>query len=157
MARPIPYAPPPYDPAAELSARLQNAPAEHAEAMLALYDVVQRMHDRGVLDLLRGSLGAGDKIVETLVEMGDSPEAVRGLRNLLILAKALASFDPESLHCLSHALPEALDAVRAREEQPPGFMGLLRHFRSKDLRRGVVFVNALLEAFGRNLPCDKRP
>jgi len=156
MARPISYVSPPYDPAAELSARLQNAPAAHAEAMLALYDVVQRMHDRGVLDLLRGSLGAGDKVIDTLVELGDSPEAVRGLRNMLILAKSMASFDPESLHCLTHALPEALDAVRAQEAEPPGFMGLLRHFRSKDLRRGVVFVNVLLEAFGRNLPCDKR-
>lgn len=157
MARPISFSPPPYDPAAELNSRLQNAPAEHAEAMLALYDVVQRMHDRGVLDLLRGALGSGDKVVETLVELGDSPEAVRGLRNMLILAKALAAFDPASLQCLTHALPEALEAVKARELEPPGFLGLLKHFRSKDLRRGVVFVNALLEAFGRNLPCDKRP
>ena len=157
MARPISYASPPYDPAAELSSRLQSAPAEHAEAMLALYDVLQGMHDRGVLDLLRGSLGSGPKVIDTLVELTGSPEAIRGLRNLLILTKTLAGIDPELLECLSRSLPEALNAVRAKEPEPPGFMGLLRHFRSKDLRRGVVFVNALLEALGRNLPCDKRP
>jgi uncharacterized protein YjgD (DUF1641 family) len=147
---------PPFHPAAELSARLQNAPAEHAEAMLALYDVVQHMHDRGVLDLVRGALGGGEKVIETLVELGDSPEAIRGLRNVLILAKAMASFDPESLQCLARALPQAVDTVRAQEAEAPGFMGLLCHFKSKDLRHGVVFVNALLETFGRNLPCDKQ-
>jgi uncharacterized protein YjgD (DUF1641 family) len=155
MARPITYVSPPYDPAAELSSRLQNAPAEHAEAMLALYEVLQGMHDRGVLELLRGALGSGDKVVDTLVELADSPEAVKGVRNLLVLTRALAEIDPELLKCLSRALPQALEQV-GREPEPPGFLGLLRHFRSRDLRRGVVFVNALLEAFGRNLPCDKR-
>jgi uncharacterized protein YjgD (DUF1641 family) len=155
MARPIAYVSPPYDPAAELSARLRNAPTEHAEALLALYDVIQGMHDRGVLDLLRGALGSGDKVVGTLVELTDSPEAVRGLRNLLVLAKSLASIDPQSLECFSRALPQAMEQV-SKAPEPPGFMGLLHHFRGKDLRRGVVFVNALLEAFGRNLPCDKR-
>ena len=42
------------DPRVVLQSRLQDAPAEHAEALLAGYEVLQGFHDSGVLDLLRG-------------------------------------------------------------------------------------------------------
>jgi hypothetical protein len=53
MARPIALEFSPRDPAAELRSKLQNAPAEHAEALLAAYEVLRAMHDQGVLDILR--------------------------------------------------------------------------------------------------------
>src|ERR1700747_1617635 len=41
MAQPIPLEVPPRNPRAELHARLLNAPEEHAEAVLAAYEVLQ--------------------------------------------------------------------------------------------------------------------
>ena len=79
MATPIPLDLPPRDPRAELQTRLQNAPMEHAEALLSAYEVLQGMHDRGVFDLLRGALGSSDKVTEILLETAKSPEAIRGL------------------------------------------------------------------------------
>ena len=49
MARPIALEFSPREPAAELRSKLENAPAEHAEALLAAYEVLQAMHDQGVL------------------------------------------------------------------------------------------------------------
>ena len=54
MARPIPLELPKRDPREELHSRLEKAPAEHAEAILAGFEVLQGLHDRGVLELLRG-------------------------------------------------------------------------------------------------------
>ena len=50
MAKPILLDAPNRDPKVELRHRLENAPAEHAEALLAAYEVLQGLHDRGLLE-----------------------------------------------------------------------------------------------------------
>src|SRR5882762_6651488 len=87
MAQPIPLEMPARDPRAELQVRLQNAPVAHAEALLSAYEVLQGLHDRGVLDLLRGTLGSSDRVLEIAVESANAPEAIRGIRNMIVLAR----------------------------------------------------------------------
>jgi len=154
MAQPIPLEMPPRDPRRELHCRLQNAPIEHAEALLAAYEVLQGLHDRGVLDLLRGALGAGDKIVEEAVQLSNSPESIQAIRNTFIFVKTIGAMDPELLNAFFGAMPGAL--AEAKTCKPPGFWKILKQFRGKDLRRGLAMVNAFLEGFGRNLGCEPR-
>jgi uncharacterized protein YjgD (DUF1641 family) len=151
MANPIPLELPKRDPREELRARLERAPEEHAEAVLAGFEVLQGLHDQGVLELLRGLVGGGDKILEMAVEATKTPEAIRSIRNLLIMAKTLGSIDPVLLGKFAQAVPDALvGAAKAQETEPPGFWGVLKIFRSSDLRRGLAVVNSLLEAWGKN-------
>ena len=154
MAQPIPLEMAPRDPRRELHCRLQNAPIEHAEALLAAYEVLQGLHDRGVLDLLRGALGAGDKIVEEAVQLSNSPESIQAIRNTVILVKTLGAVDPELLNAFVGAIPGAL--AEAKTCKPPGFWKILKQFRGKDLRRGLAMVNSFLEGFGRNIGCGPR-
>src|SRR5262245_7175966 len=95
MAQPIPLEVPASDTRAELQARLQNAPLEHAAALLSAYEVLQGLHDRGVLDFLRGALGSSDRVLEIVVEAAKTPDAIRGIRNIIILAKILGTIQPE--------------------------------------------------------------
>src|SRR5438874_12440096 len=71
-----------YDPRITLQSRLRDAPAAHAEALLDAYEVIQGLHDRGVLDLLRGALGSGDKLLDIAVGAAESLASIRGIRNL---------------------------------------------------------------------------
>jgi uncharacterized protein YjgD (DUF1641 family) len=152
MAQPIPLDLPARDARLELMTRLQNAPAEHAEALLATYAVLQGLHDRGVLEVLRGALGAGDKVTELVAEAAKKPEVIRGIRNMLILAKIVGTIEPELVEGFARSLPEAIALTKAYESKPPGFWGIIKRFRNRNLRRGLVLVNSMLEAFGRNLP-----
>jgi uncharacterized protein YjgD (DUF1641 family) len=152
MAQPILLEIPPRDPRAELQSRLQNAPVEHAEALLAAYAVLQGLHDRGVFELMRGALGSSDRVIETVVEATNTPEVIRGMRNAIILTKILGSIEPELLEGFARSLPEAISATKAHESKPPGVWGILKKFGNKNFRRGLLLVNAILEAFGRNLP-----
>jgi len=154
MAQPIPLEMAPRDPRRELQCRLQNAPVEHAEALLAAYDVLQGLHDRGVLDLSRGALGAGDKIVEEAVQLTNTPESIQAIRNTLIFFKTVGAMDPELLDAFFGAMPGALAEAKASE--PPGFWSILNKFRSKDLRRGLAMVNAFLEGFGKNISTERK-
>ena len=156
MARPIPLELPKRDPREELLSRLEQAPAEHAEAILAGLEVLQGLHDRGVLELLRGMLDGGNKVLEIVVEASKTPEAIRGIRNLLIVTKIVGAIDPESLRKFAEAVPDALaGAAKAQEKEPPGFWEVLRLFRSRNLRRGLAEMDAVLEASGKNLSTKK--
>jgi hypothetical protein len=69
----------PKDSRDDLACRLQEAPNEHAEALLAGYDLLQRPQEKGIIDLLNGLLSAGDTVVERVVDVISSREAVIAL------------------------------------------------------------------------------
>jgi uncharacterized protein YjgD (DUF1641 family) len=150
MAVPIRFQPVPRDPREELRSRLEEAPTEHAEALLAVYDILQSLHDRGVLAALKGVLSAGDFVLETLVETANRPESIRTIRNLILLSKKLDSIDPELLGHLIDSVPEGL-AQAANEPRPPGLFSLVKKFSSTESRRGLGAAAEILEAFGRRL------
>src|SRR5258705_12864031 len=151
MARPIPLELPPRDPQRELNSRLQQAPLEPAEAVLAAYEVLQGLHDSGVLEVLRGMLSGGEKALEQVVEVARGPEAIRATRNLLLLVKALGEIEPVLLGDLTRAVPEALYQANAEENKPPGLFKLVSTYRKKYFGRGLAAFNFLLVMFERNL------
>jgi uncharacterized protein YjgD (DUF1641 family) len=158
MACPIPFDLAKRDPREELLFRLEHAPAEHSEAVLAGFEVLQSLHDNGVLELARGVLGGGNKILEIVVEAGKTPESIRAIRNLSILTKIVGSIQPELLEKFARAIPDALEGVAKGEQaEPPGIWGMLKIFRSANLRRGLAVVNNLLEAWGRNFSAARNP
>lgn len=148
MAKPIALELPPRDSRAELLARLEGAPAEHAEALLAGYEVLQGLHDSGTLELLRGLLGSGDKVLQTAVNATRTPEAVRTIRNLLLLTQVLGEVDPALFEGFVRALPDAIQKTREQGKETPGLLSTLNKFRNPDLLRGIVLVNNLLEIWG---------
>ena len=97
MAQPIPLNLPPRDPRKELLDRLERAPQEHAEALLDGYELLEQLRQSGILQLLRGTLSAGDEILERVAGAATSPQGTRALRNLLILGQMLSAIDPDLL------------------------------------------------------------
>ena len=157
MANPIPLELPRTDPRRALQARLENAPAAHAEALLAAYEVLQGLHDRGVLDLMRGALGSGDKVLEIAVEAAQSPGSIRGIRNLLLIVNTLGAIEPELLKTFMQIVPQTLETM-VRNPEPPGLWRLIQDFLwNQEFRRGMAALNTFLEVLGRNLPGNKAP
>jgi uncharacterized protein YjgD (DUF1641 family) len=151
MAQPIPLHLAPRDPREELNARLQQAPLDHAEAVLAAYEVLQGLHNRGVLEVMRGTLGGSEKILQQVVAVASAPESINATRNLLLLATTLGEIDPALLSDLTRAIPKALAQANAEEAKPPGLFKLMSTFWNADFRRGLAAFNDLLLAFGKNL------
>src|SRR5450631_3944223 len=137
MARPIPLELPTRDPRAELRERLERAPVEHAEALLDSYELLQQLRDAHVFAVLRGVLSKGDKVVELAVDAVKEPEAIRGIRNLIILGKMLGSIDPRLLDGASAAVSETVKTTPRHDADPPGLFALLRQLRNKDTRRAL--------------------
>jgi uncharacterized protein YjgD (DUF1641 family) len=151
MARPIPLEVPPRDPREELRKRLDQAPLEHAEALLDSYELLGKLHEHGVFELLRGALGASDKLIETAVDAAKSDQGIRALRNAIILGKVLADINPDVLQCVATAASETLGCYEKPIIEPPGLFSLLNQFRHKELRRSIALVNRFLEKLGEQI------
>lgn len=148
MAQPISLVPPrPAD--SRMAEHLRAAPEAHAEAILSALDLLQVLHDRGVLNLLRGMAGAGDQLLEIVTAATDTPEAIRGIRNFLLLTKFFASIPPDVLNGLVETAVEGAD--REKAQRAPGLLHLLRRMNSEDSRHAIAVVLDLLESVGKAL------
>ena len=123
--------------------------ADHADAVESAYEVLQLLHDRGVLNLLRGLLGAGDRVVDTLVEAVDAPESIRAIRNFLLLTQFFGNIPPEVLNSLVQAATEG--AQREKSHKAPGLLELFRRLRHEDTRHALAVTLDLLASVGRGL------
>jgi len=88
-------------------------------------------------------------VLQTAADAARAPESLRAIRNLIIVVKTLGEIDPDLFDGFALALPEAMQQAKAQGKEPPGFFAILNRFRSRDLRRGLVAVNSLLEAWGK--------
>jgi uncharacterized protein YjgD (DUF1641 family) len=151
MAQPIALEIPPRDPRKELMTRLENAPAEHAEALLDAFELIQQAHDAQVFELLRGLLSAKDHLLETVVRETETPAAIHALRNAIIFGKMMSSVNPDLMECFAAAVGETLGSERRPVIEPPGLLSLLGQFRRPELRRSVALINRFLELLGSRL------
>jgi uncharacterized protein YjgD (DUF1641 family) len=147
MAQPIPLTltPKGTDPAE----RLADALARHTDAIVSALELLQLLHDRGVLDLVRGLLGAGDELAGILTAAAGTPESLRGIRNFILLTKFFASIPPEVLNSLVSTAEAG--AEREKEQRAPGMLHLLRRASSEDSRHAMAVALDLLESVGKAL------
>jgi uncharacterized protein YjgD (DUF1641 family) len=151
MARPIPLELPPRDPREELRKRLDEAPLEHAEALLDSYELLQQLHNHDVFALLRGALSASDKLIEAGVDAAKSDASVRAIRNAIILGKILGSIHPEALQGVAVAVSETFGCYEKSIIEPPGLFSLLSRFRRKELRRSIALLSKFLQTLGNQI------
>jgi uncharacterized protein YjgD (DUF1641 family) len=140
-----------YDPRDTLRKRLNAAPAEHAEALLEGYELLQKLHESGTLRVLAGAFAAGDKILETAVAAARSEEATRAMRNAILIGKMLAGINPEILKGIAAAASETLGRYDQPAIDPPGLLVLLSHFRRKETRRSLALLNRFMQNLGNQI------
>jgi uncharacterized protein YjgD (DUF1641 family) len=151
MAQRIPFRVPQPDPREVLREKLERAPAQHAEAVLAAYELLQALHDRGALDVATSALRASDELLDTVVAAANTPSAIRALRNLMFWQGILGSIEPKWFKGLVQAIPEGLAVATAERNEPVRLWTLLRRALSKDSLRGLAAGVDFLEKFGRHL------
>jgi len=148
MARPIPFTPTPGH-AADSAERLEAALEKHTDAIVSALELLQLLHDRGILDLLRGLVGAGDQLAGIVTAAAGSPESLRGMRNFILLTKFFASIPPEVLDSLVRTA--AAGAKREKTQRAPGALQLLRRAGSENSRHAIAVTLDLLESAGKAL------
>jgi uncharacterized protein YjgD (DUF1641 family) len=129
----------------DLIRRLHQAPEEHVEALLSAYELLERVHEKGLIDIANGLLSASETLIDRLVDVSNSRQAVTALRLLLMLVNLLNSVDPDGVRSVLFPAKETQPSLRA----------IGKRAMSSDARRGLVAALGLLEVFGRALSEEK--
>ena len=149
MAKRIEFKPIPADAVEETRRRVQQAPVEHADAVLNAFATLQTLHDANAIDFLRGLAGAGDEVISQVADVATSPQSTRAIRNLLILVNLLGSIDPDTLERIVRSV---IPAVTERQTaEPPSMFMIARQLFSRDARRALATGAGLLQGMGRVL------
>lgn len=148
MAQPIRNYTPQRNEQDELRAKVENAPLQHGKAVLAAYELLQQAQDHGVMDTLRGAIGASDAIVDKASEFANTPEGVRAIRNFLALTRVFANLDPEKVDAVANAITE--NQCRKTEPgcEPPSIWKSLQRLNTRNSRRTLATLAAVTYAFG---------
>jgi uncharacterized protein YjgD (DUF1641 family) len=125
----------------DLIRKLEQAPQAHAEALLAGYELLQRLHDKGLLDVANGLLCAGDTVVDRVVDAASSKEAVTALRIGLMFSNLLGTLDADRMHAL----------LTPAAGKPPSLWAILKSATSENARAGMAAAVGLLTGFGAAL------
>jgi len=146
MAQPVQFTPPPAS-ATNSAELLEEALHQHTDAIVSGLELLQLLHDRGILSLLRGLVGAGDQLTGILAGAAGTPESLRGIRNFILLTKFFANVPPEVLEGLVRAATEG--AEREKAQGAPGVLQLLRRAGSENSRHAIAVTLDLLESVGK--------
>lgn len=149
MANPLHFRPR-VDPKRELQRQLDDAPLEHAEALLVVFDILKTAHANGTLDLVNGLVGGRDIIAGKIAEYAKLPGGIAAIRNLLALSKILMALDPETLDEVTRSVTNAVGQHQA-EVKAPSLWQIAKRATSEDSRRGLSFMTLMLSALGKSL------
>ncbi len=130
----------------DLKRRIEEAPEEHAEAILEAYELLQQLHEKGILAILTGLLTAGNHVVEHVVSLISSKEAIVATRVGLMLVNLLSTLDADALHAA---------IAGGADPNPPSMLTVGKQAMSADARRGMATGVALLNVFGAALAKQK--
>ncbi len=143
MAQPVPFRRYiPEDTKSDMARKVEAAPTEHAAALLSGYQLLQQLHDTGTLDLLRGLFGAGDAVVNHVVDVVSAPIMVNLLRNGLALGTVAGNLNPDLLDEAIKGKPEE------RKQKAPSLWAISKLLRTEEARLGLAVAAKLLVAMG---------
>ena len=137
----------PVDARVDLIKKVEGAPVEHAEAVLATYELLQQLHAKGILELLTGLLTAGETVVNHVVGIISSPQAVTATRLGLMMVNLLGSIDPDKIST----------ALAAGSKEPPSLLAIGKQATSPDARRGMAVALGLMNVLGAALDKSEKP
>jgi hypothetical protein len=121
----------------ELQRKLDEAPLQHAAAVLPPYEPIQSLHKSGALDLLRGFFGANREIIGSLAEAMNSPGTIRGFRKQVALAQVLGCVEPKVFEDFRDALTEAARKNMPGNGELPGLWTILKRADGENSLRAL--------------------
>jgi uncharacterized protein YjgD (DUF1641 family) len=156
MAYAIDFIPPERNTKEPLYAQLKDAPGQHVEALLEIYAIIQLLHDKGILDLIKGALGSGEKVLGVVTETMENDEVIRILRNFVLLLKLVGSFEPEAMEGVLKAVTRHVQ--NSKTKKPDGIVQIIRKFSSEDSRRALESLAIATESWGQQIKkSDSKP
>jgi len=125
----------------DLIRRLEEAPEKHAEAILNAYELLQRLHEKGLIDVANGLLSASDTVIERVTDVVSSKQAITALRLALICGSLIDTVDPDKVSAV----------LSVQKNKPHTLWRVIKQAVASYFRLVLVTAIELAKVFGHSV------
>ncbi|CAH0347103.1 MULTISPECIES: DUF1641 domain-containing protein [unclassified Bacillus (in: firmicutes)] len=132
--------------------QVEDALIKNKEAILESLQVLGHMQDRGVLSLLNGLFGQGDKVLDVLVKTADTPETTNLLKNLLLMGGLLGTLNVQQLEPFILKINSGIARVAETKdnEDSVGYFDFARSLKDPEINKSVSLLLNFLKGMGED-------
>ncbi|MGV3487482.1 MAG: DUF1641 domain-containing protein [Tuberibacillus sp.] len=129
---------------------LLDALLERKASIEALMDLTEKLDDRGILDLLNGLVGKGDKVLGVVMHGLNKPGVSDTLDHILNLGAFLSRLDARKLVHLADRINAGVDAAEeaVASGESTNVFDLLKVFKDPDINRALTALIGFLKGAG---------
>lgn len=131
---------------------IEDALIENKDALLETLNVVGGMKERGILTLLNGLFGEGDRVLKVIVDLLNVPENTTALKNLMLLFGAAGKINVQDLEPLLLKVNAGIENVAEHSEgmEKTGYFELLRALKDPEINRSLTILLTFLKGMGKD-------
>ncbi|MBH0167961.1 MAG: DUF1641 domain-containing protein [Bacillota bacterium] len=130
---------------------VEDALIQNKTAILQTLEIMNHMHDKGILPLLNGLFGQGDKVMDIAVKAMDKPENTNTLKNLLLLLGTLGMINVKQLEPFLLKIDAGIARVAEYKdtEEKTSYFDLVRSLKDPEINKAVTILMQFLKGMGQ--------
>lgn len=123
---------------------------ENKTAIHEIFDLIEHLQKRGVLDMGTSLFAQGDKVLDVIVKTLDSKETTNSIKNLLLMVGTLGTLNVQQLEPLILKVNAGIAKVAELDEkrEQEGYFTLLRSLNDPEVKRAMAVGAAFLKGLG---------
>ncbi|MBM7644661.1 uncharacterized protein YjgD (DUF1641 family) [Scopulibacillus daqui] len=131
--------------------QLLSALLENKEAVQSLIEIVVKLQERGILDLLNALLGQGDKVLAIAVSELNKPGISDTIDHAMNLAQMLGNLEVKKLNGLIDHVNAGIDEAEKQinSGKHTTLFGLVKALKDPDVNRTITALVGFLKGAGK--------
>ncbi|MFC0187523.1 DUF1641 domain-containing protein [Fictibacillus aquaticus] len=131
---------------------VEDALIQNKEAILQTMEIMNHLQDKGILSLLNGLFGQGDKVMHVLVKAMDKPEATNTIKNMLLLLGTLGMINVKQLEPFLLKINSGVARVAEFKdtEEKTSYFDLVRSLKDPEINKAITILMQFLKGMGQD-------
>lgn len=133
--------------------RLVDDLSNHSDGLRQGMELLQELHDSGILDIAVALLQAKEKVAKIALDQVGRQPVTNMINHVVAAASAISETEPDTtkkiVKCLSNGMAQAEASLEMDNKVRP--FQLLKMLRDPDINRSIIFGLNLLKGIGEGL------
>ncbi|MQR96296.1 DUF1641 domain-containing protein [Fictibacillus phosphorivorans] len=130
---------------------VEDALIQNKTAILQTLEILNHMNEKGILPLLNGLFGQGDKVMDIAVKAMDKPENTNTLKNLLLLLGTLGMINVKQLEPFLLKIDAGIARVAEHKDtdEKTSYFDIVRSLKDPEINKAVTILMQFLKGMGQ--------
>lgn len=129
---------------------IEDSLLKNKHVVLDTLEMLNHMHERGVIPMLNGLFAEGDKVLKILVKKADNKETANTLKNLLLMVGVLGTLNVKHLEPLLIKVNAGIERVAESKDDDEriGLFDMFRSLKDPEINRSLALLFEFLKGMG---------